>query len=81
MQAGNVSMRVQRPYERPLQVRVTGGVIRGIRENGVTAWRGIPYAAPSVGELRFRAPHPVVPWTGIRNTSHHGNVAPQVHKG
>jgi len=60
-----------------LEVRVTGGVVRGIREGDVLAWRGIPYAAPPVGELRFRAPAPVHPWLGVRDASDYGAVAPQ----
>ena len=63
-----------------LDVRVTGGVVRGTAEDGVLAWRGIPYAAPPVGELRFRAPQPVVPWVGIRDASRYGRVAPQPYK-
>ncbi|MBC7441018.1 MAG: carboxylesterase/lipase family protein [Ramlibacter sp.] len=64
-----------------LDVRVTGGIVRGVEENGILAWRGIPYAAPPVGDLRFRAPQPVVPWDGIRDASTFGHVAPQVYKG
>nr|WP_241979289.1 carboxylesterase family protein [Cryobacterium sinapicolor] len=49
-----------------LDVRVTGGIVRGVDAEGILAWRGIPYAAPPVGDLRFRAPQPVVPWEGVR---------------
>lgn len=66
---------------RELDVRVFGGVVRGIREGDIEAWRGIPYAAPPVGELRFRAPAPVLPWTGVRDASRHGAVAPQSRRG
>jgi para-nitrobenzyl esterase len=62
-------------------VRVTGGTVRGVREGGTIAWRGIPYAAPPIGRLRFRAPQRVVPWDGIRNAAVFGRVAPQAHKG
>jgi para-nitrobenzyl esterase len=64
-----------------LRVRVTGGVIRGVREGDTLAWRGIPYAAPPVGPLRFRAPRPVVPWSGERLASSYGRVAPQAYRG
>ena len=60
---------------------MTGGLIRGIREGATTAWRGIPYAAAPVGRLRFRAPRRAVPWTGCRDATVFGKVAPQVHKG
>lgn len=62
----------------PLEVRVTGGLVRGSRPNeGVQSWRGIPYAAPPVGPLRFRAPRPVLPWAGVRDATAYGPVAPQ----
>ncbi|HEY0373636.1 MAG TPA: carboxylesterase/lipase family protein [Amnibacterium sp.] len=58
-------------------VATTAGRVRGTREHGLTAWRGIPYAAPPVGELRFRAPVPPEPWTGIRDAAVRGPVPPQ----
>ncbi|HEY5224063.1 MAG TPA: carboxylesterase/lipase family protein [Microbacteriaceae bacterium] len=64
-----------------LDVRVTGGVVRGVAERGIHAWRGIPYAAPPLGRLRFRAPKAVVPWHGVRDASAFGDVAPQLYKG
>ena len=60
-----------------LEVRVTGGVVRGVREGEMLAWRGMPYAAPPTGARRFRAPAPVLPWSGIRDASTFGAVAPQ----
>ncbi|WP_382309860.1 carboxylesterase/lipase family protein [Herbiconiux sp. UC225_62] len=62
-------------------VRVTGGVVRGVREGATVAWRGIPYAAPPVGALRFRSPYPVVAWSGVRDASDYGPVAVQAYKG
>jgi para-nitrobenzyl esterase len=47
-------------------ILVDGGSIAGVREGDVTVYRGVPFAAPPVGELRWRAPQPVVPWTGTR---------------
>lgn len=38
-------------------------------------WRSIPYAAPPVGELRFRAPQPVTPWDGVREATRFANAA------
>jgi para-nitrobenzyl esterase len=50
------------------RVPVTGGIIEGTRLAGseVRLFRGIPFAAPPVGERRWRAPQPVEPWDGIR---------------
>lgn len=59
-------------------VRISGGLLRGVREGRVLAWRGIPYAAAPVGPLRFRAPQPVEPWIGIRDCSRFGAAACQL---
>ncbi len=49
-------------------VRVEGGLVSGVlgRDPSVTAFKGIPFAAPPVGDLRRRAPKQVVPWQGVR---------------
>ena len=47
-------------------VRVEGGLIDGTVKDGIRTWLGIPYAAPPVGDLRWRAPQAVVPWTDVR---------------
>lgn len=53
-------------------VRIDTGLISGTRENGVTAYLGIPFAAPPVGELRWRPPQPPAHWTGVRAADHFG---------
>ena len=53
-------------------VTVAGGQISaapGSADGEVDAYLGIPYAAPPMGELRWRPPHPVEPWDGIREAS------------
>ncbi|MBN2062321.1 MAG: carboxylesterase family protein [Deltaproteobacteria bacterium] len=52
----------------PAPVRVEGGVVQGVVEDGLTVYRGIPFAAPPVGDLRWRAPQPVVKWDGVKET-------------
>ncbi|MFD3508702.1 carboxylesterase/lipase family protein [Nocardia sp. NPDC058666] len=52
--------------DRPV-VRVSGGTVRGRTVDGVSAFLGVPYAAPPVGAARFRAPEPAVGWDGIRD--------------
>lgn len=53
------------------------GLLLGIKEDSVCAWKGIPYAKAPIGELRFRAPQAAVSWNGIRDASHFGAVSPQ----
>ena len=63
-----------------LSVLVTGGVVRGVSNEGIDSWRGIPYAAPPVGALRLRATCPVVPWAGERDASRFGPSSPQLQR-
>jgi len=49
------------------QVKTTDGVIQGTATTaGIRVFRGVPFAAPPVGELRWKAPQPVKPWEGVR---------------
>lgn len=48
------------------QVRVESGLIEGLDSSGVKIFRGVPFAAPPVGQLRFKAPQPVAAWQGVR---------------
>ena len=59
--------------------RVEGGIVRGIRGNNpvYTVFKGVPYAAPPVGELRWRPPQPVVPWEGVRYCAEYRDIAMQ----
>ncbi|MBT2454784.1 carboxylesterase/lipase family protein [Streptomyces sp. ISL-86] len=55
------------------------GVVEGLREAGGTCvFRGIPYAAPPVGALRFAAPAPPEPWDGVRDAGAFGPTPPKV---
>jgi para-nitrobenzyl esterase len=53
-------------------VDVTGGRVEGVVAHGVAAFKGIPFAAPPVGELRWKAPQPVKPWTATRKADTYG---------
>ena len=58
------------------------GVVEGIPgfNQAVTVFRGIPYAAPPVGELRWKAPQPLEPWEGIRQCYNYGNISYQARR-
>ena len=58
-------------------IRVDGGLISGTTADGVTSYKGIPFAAPPVGELRWKAPQPVVAWEGVRPCNDFGPECPQ----
>ncbi len=61
-------------------VEVTGGLVAGCaapEDDAVTVFRGVPYAAPPVGALRWRPPQPVVPWSAVRYATVFPPAAPQ----
>ncbi|CAN5249429.1 carboxylesterase family protein [soil metagenome] len=57
---------------------VEGGTVSGAISDGVAAFTGIPYAAPPLGDLRWRAPQPVPPWSGVRAATEYGHDCMQV---
>ena len=59
-------------------VEINSGRLEGNAQDGYQSFLGIPFAAPPVGRLRFRAPEPVDPWTGLRPAHEFGPVAPQL---
>src|SRR5690349_8163983 len=59
------------------EVKTVSGVVRGTLEEDVVVFKGIPYAAPPVGEFRWRPPQPVVPWKDVRDASKYCADCPQ----
>jgi len=62
----------------PLVVQTASGAVRGVVRNGTLEFRGIPYAAPPVGALRWALPQPAAPWTGTLDASSFRSACPQV---
>jgi para-nitrobenzyl esterase len=58
-----------RAADRSAQITVDGGILQGALEEGVEYYKGIPFAAPPVGQLRWEAPQPAAPWQGVRDAS------------
>ncbi len=62
--------------DRPV-VKVENGLLQGATEYNMVAFKNIPYAAPPVGDLRWRPPQPSAPWSGTRDASQFGDSCPQ----
>ena len=60
-------------------LKIEGGKIQGIQTEtpGVYIYKGIPYAAPPVGDLRWKSPQPVIPWKGVKVADTYGPAAMQ----
>jgi hypothetical protein len=46
--------------------KVTGGEVQGVVNEGISIFKGIPFAAPPVGDMRWKAPAPVQAWTDVK---------------
>ena len=58
-------------------VQLGDGAVRGLAEDGVAAFLGMPYAAPPFGANRMRPPQPVPPWAGERDATAFGPTVPK----
>ncbi|MEI5101864.1 carboxylesterase family protein [Streptomyces sp. PmtG] len=65
------------PVDSDPVVRTPSGALRGRAEDGLAVFRGVPYAAPPVGALRFAAPRPAAAWDGVRDAGAYGPPPPQ----
>ena len=60
------------PQTPPAVVRVESGELQGVVDDGVVSYKGVPFAAPPVGDLRWRPPQPAAPWKGVRQAAEFG---------
>jgi para-nitrobenzyl esterase len=58
-------------------VRTDAGLIEGVRQGDLIVYKGVPFAAPPVGDLRWRPPQPVKPWMGVRKADAFGPACMQ----
>jgi para-nitrobenzyl esterase len=58
---------------------IEGGKVIGVQTptKGIIAYKGLPFAAPPVGDLRWKEPQPVVPWEGVKKADTYGDAASQ----
>ena len=71
-----VASNVEPPY-----VTLEAGALQGTRFSAAqneVAFLGVPYASPPVGNLRWKPPEPVTPWTGLRQATQYGSACPQL---
>jgi para-nitrobenzyl esterase len=59
-------------------VKISTGSLQGSTAAGVTAYKGIPYAAPPVGNLRWEPPQPAAAWSGVRDATQYGHDCMQL---
>jgi para-nitrobenzyl esterase len=71
------------PFSMKPIVKTQSGWVKGVlnESKSVVAFKGIPFAAPPVGELRWRAPQAPLPWKGVRNATKFGASAMQIKQG
>jgi para-nitrobenzyl esterase len=55
--------------QQPTSVKVEQGLLQGSYQNGLTVYKGIPFAAPPVGDLRWKAPQPPAKWEGVKQVT------------
>jgi para-nitrobenzyl esterase len=70
-------MSTQSTSAAPDGVRLDSGDLSGSLDRGVRVYKGIPYAAPPVGLLRWKPPQPAAPWKGVRDATRFGAECPQ----
>jgi para-nitrobenzyl esterase len=55
--------------QKPPVVKVQQGLLQGVKENGLSIYKGVPFATPPIGDLRWRAPQTAQPWKGMKQAT------------
>jgi para-nitrobenzyl esterase len=63
--------------DEPVAIETANGRLAGARKAGILSFKGIPYATPPVGPLRWRMPEPGKPWAGVRDAKAFARICPQ----
>jgi para-nitrobenzyl esterase len=63
-------------------LRTETGLLSGVpgRDPSITVYKGVLYAAPPIGDLRWNAPQPPIPWEGVRKADQFGSICPQMQR-
>jgi para-nitrobenzyl esterase len=77
---GVAPLHATRKASDPAVVMTDKGAVRGVIRNGVREFKGIPYAQPPVGELRWSMPQPASSWSGILDAAKYKNACPQLER-
>ncbi|WHO38373.1 carboxylesterase family protein [Sphingobium sp. AP49] len=77
--AGELVGHTAKPATTPGPVRIETGLVTGVagRDASIAVFKGIPYAAPPTGDLRWRPPAAPIPWNGVRDANKFGPACPQ----
>ena len=67
-----------RPANTAPVVKIDSGRVRGVISGNLAIYKGVPYAAPPVGKLRWRPPQPAKPWAGVRAATNFGHDCMQL---
>ena len=75
--AGIVGASIATAAPAPNRIETTAGALEGTRDGDISAFKGIPFAAPPVGDLRWRPPQPAPRWSGARDATTYGSACMQ----
>ena len=65
----------------PTLVSIENGNLQGLEEDSILIWKGVPFAQPPIGNLRWKSPQQLQPWQGIKSVQKYGNICPSTGYG